>query len=63
MSGHLCPFLDILLRGTDRVVRGSKVALVESANLVLLECTYDGVQNTAVVEENHILLVPRHSLV
>ena len=54
----LRPLLDVRRAGADRVVRGSKVALVERAHLVGLERTNDRVQHAAVMEEHEVLLVP-----
>ena len=54
----LRPLLDVLQAWSSRVVRGSQVALVEGTDLILLECTDDSMENTAVVEENEILLFP-----
>ena len=54
----LRPLLDVLQAWSSRVVRGSQVALVEGTNLILLECTDDSMENTAVMEENEILLFP-----
>ena len=54
----LRPLLDVLQAWSSRVVRGSQVALVEGTDLILLECTDDGMENTAIVEKNEILLFP-----
>ena len=58
MRHQLGPQLDILFTRPNRNVRGGKVALVESANLILGEGSDDAVQNTAVVEEHEIFLAP-----
>ena len=57
-GGYSSPLLDVLLGGTDDGDRGSKVALVESANCFRLESSNDGVEDTAVVEDNEILGTP-----
>lgn len=50
--------LYILSRWANRLIRGRKIALVESANLVGLEGTNNGMKDTAVVEKNEVVLAP-----
>ena len=54
----LRPLLDVLRAWPSRVVRGSQVALVEGTDLILLECTDDSMENTAVVEDDEVLRLP-----
>jgi hypothetical protein len=59
----LGPFLDVLIGGTSWVVGGCEVALVERSDLIWGECTDDGVQNSAVVEQNEVILAPGLNIV
>lgn len=54
----LRPLLHVLGTRTNRVVRGSEVALVERTDLVGFERSYDSVEHAAVVEQHQILLMP-----
>jgi hypothetical protein len=53
-----CPFLYIILVWTSGEVGSSEVALMELADLVLLEHTDDGVSDASVVEQYQISLMP-----
>jgi hypothetical protein len=53
-----CPRLQIILVWTKRKIGGSEIALVELADLILLECARSGVCDASVVEENQIFLLP-----
>ena len=53
-----CPFLDIFRRRTSRFVRRRKITLVECSDLVRLEGTDNGMQQTPVVEQDEIVLFP-----
>lgn len=53
-----CPSLDILRRGSNRLLGRSQVTLVERTYLALLESTDDAVEQASVMEEHHIFLLP-----
>ena len=48
----------VLRRGSDRIIRSSKIALVEHAHLVRLERTNDGVQHAAIMEQDEVFFLP-----
>jgi hypothetical protein len=57
-SNESSPLLNVLLGRPSRLIRRSKVTLVERPNLIRLERTHDSVQDAAVVEENEIVRAP-----
>ena len=48
----------VLGRRSDRIIRRSKIALMERAHLVRLERTNDGVQHATIVEQDEVLFLP-----
>jgi len=58
VPGLLSIGTDVLIRGTGRLVRRSKVALVESSDSLLIEGADDSVKDATVVEENKVIFAP-----
>ena len=48
----------VLRRGSDRIIRSSKIALMEHADLVWLERANDSVQHATIMEQDEILFLP-----
>lgn len=49
---------NVLVIRTHRVIGRREIALMESSDLVRLECAYDGVQHATVMEQDEVFLVP-----
>jgi len=48
----------VLRRRSDRIIRRSKIALMERAHLVRLKRTNDSVQHATIMEQDEILFLP-----
>jgi hypothetical protein len=48
----------VLRRRSDRIIRRSKIALMESAHLVRLKRTNDSVQHATIMEQDEVLFLP-----
>ena len=48
----------ILWRMSHRIIRRSKIALMEHAHLVRLKCANDSVQHATIMEQDKVLFLP-----